>query len=154
MRKFDDHKINDTFPQDIDMLFKLYVTIKIIPCLNWTNVNQAFPNNSLFLRLIFKDKQVKEMAVDLLLDNYHMPNKIRALIGYFYNTVPPRHASTPPRNKENGHGKQVDLKYCRDKKRPSDLPTQTFARRERLLPTDPNYVYCQIVFYFVHSMVI
>ena len=39
MRKFDDHKINDTCPKDIDMCFKLYVTNKIIPCLNWTNVN-------------------------------------------------------------------------------------------------------------------
>ena len=73
------------------------------------------------------------MTADLLVDNYHIPNKIRALIGYFYNNVPLRPASPPPAppppspptppNKENGHGNQVDLKYCRDKKRPGDLTT-------------------------------
>ena len=61
---WDDHKIYDTCPQDIDMFFKLFVTTKIIPCLNWTDMKQAFPNNSLFLRLVFKDKQVKETTVD------------------------------------------------------------------------------------------
>ena len=77
------------------MTFKLSVTTKVISCgLNWTNMNQAFPNNSLFLLLRFSKKNMLkrgQLICLLITIIYQRKHACWVVI----TITPPRHASTP-----------------------------------------------------------
>ena len=134
------------------MTFKLSVTTKVIPCgLNWTNMNQAFPNNSLFLLLRFSKKNMLkrgQLICLLITIIYQRKHACWVVI----TITPPRHASTPrPKWKQPWKPGWFEI-----------LPRQESARwfayinvcKTWTLTTKTvlNYILWHMVFYFVHSM--